>query len=167
MASQKMTTTRAGSRQVLGCMICLGKITSRMASSVSRERNGARRGLSRLGAWRRQVPWLKRQKLPGGLGKRSGKFDGQRDQQAKYAAQQGRTEVLECEPERNSANGQGVERTPSRVVIRGHPGSHEARHYDASEKQGDRHPAKELQDRKSSLDLPYLRSAVPVCRLDG
>src|SRR5207245_2200936 len=69
-----------------------------------------------LGAWRGKVPLLKHQKLPGGLGKRSGKFDSQSDQQAKYAAQQGRTEVLEGEPERDSTDGQCVERTskPSR-----------------------------------------------------
>src|SRR5438034_5778128 len=148
-------------------MICLRKIKSRMAPGASRERNRARRGLPRLGAWRGRVPWLKHQKLPRGLGKRSGKFDSQRDQQAKYAAQQGKTEVLEGEPERDSTDGQCVERTSSRVVGRGHAGSNEARHYDASQKQGDRDPAKELQDRKNSLDLLYFRSASPVCRLDG
>jgi len=148
-------------------MICLRKIKSRMAPGASRERNRARRGLPRLGAWRGKVPWLKHQKLPRGLGKRSGKFDSQRDQQAKYAAQQGKTEVLEGEPERDSTDGQCVERTSSRVVGRGHAGSNEARHYDASQKQGDRDPAKELQDRKNSLDLLYFRSASPVCRLDG
>src|SRR6266550_4021836 len=148
-------------------MICLRKIKSRMAPGASRERNRARRGLPRLGAWRGKVPWLKHQKLPRGLGKRSGKFDSQRDQQAKYAAQQCKTEVLEGEPERDSTDGQCVERTSSRVVGRGHAGSNEARHYDASQKQGDRDPAKELQDRKNSLDLLYFRSASPVCRLDG
>src|SRR5437773_10065673 len=106
--------------------------------------------LSRLGAWRGKVTLLNHQKLPGGLGKRSGKFDSQSDQQAKYAAQQGRTEVLEGEPERDSTDGQCVERTSSRVVGRGHAGSNEARHYDASQKQGERDPAKELQDRKRS-----------------
>ena len=148
-------------------MICLRKIKSRMAPGASRERNRARRGLPRLGGWRGKVPWLKHQKLPRGLGKRSGKFDSQRDQQAKYAAQQGKTEVLEGEPERDSTDGQCVERTSSRVVGRGHAGSNEARHYDASQKQGDRDPAKELQDRKNSLDLLYFRGASPVYRLDG
>src|SRR5256884_1702517 len=122
--------------------------------------------LSRLGAWRGKVPLLKHQKLPGGLGKRSGKFPTRRSSDLKYAAQQGRTEVLEGEPERDSTDGQCVERTSSRVVGRGHAGSNEARHYDASQKQGERDPAKELQDRKSSLDF-YFRSASPVCRLDG
>jgi hypothetical protein len=111
------------------------------------------------------VPSFEHQKMPSGLG--SGKFDGQRDQRAKYAAQYGKTEVLEGEPERNSTHGQSVKRTSSRVVVRGHAGSKEAGHHDASEKQGDAHPAKKLKDGENSLDLHSLCGAAPVCRHDG
>src|SRR5947199_9406516 len=115
-------------------MICLRKIKSRMAPGASRERNRARRGLPRLGAWRGKVPWLKHQKLPRGLGKRSGKFDRQRDQQAKYAAQQRKTALLEGEPERDSTERQCVVRSSSRVEGLGHAGSNQARQHDAYEK---------------------------------
>src|SRR5207302_9348702 len=137
-------------------MICLRKIKSRMAPGASRERNRARRGLPRLGAWRGKVPWLKHQKLPRGLGKRSGKFDSQRDQQAKYAAKQCKTDVLEGEPERDSTDGQWVERTSSRVVGRGHAGSNEARHYVACHKQGDRDPGKDVADTTDSVVILYV-----------
>src|SRR5947208_15084481 len=127
-------------------MICLRKIKSRMAPGASRERNRARRGLPRLGAWRGKVPWLKHQKLPRGLGKRSGKFDSQRDQQAKYAAQQCKTEDLEGEPERDSTDGQCVARTSNRVVGRGHAGWNEDRQYDDSKNEGDSEPDRNVQE---------------------
>jgi hypothetical protein len=110
------------------------------------------------------MPSLKHQKIPSGFGKDSGKFDAQRDQHAKDAAQWGKTEILEGEPEPNSTHAQSVERT-ARVVVPGHAGSEEVRHHDATEKQRDDYPAKELQHGENPLD--YLCGAAPVCRQDS
>jgi hypothetical protein len=144
-------------------MICLRKMHITHGTGRFKREKPYSTGVAKTWRPRGKVPLLKHRQLSGGLEQHGGKLDSQRDQQAKRAPQQGRTEVLEGEPERDSINGQSVERTSSRVVGRGRAGSNEARHNDTSEKQGDRHPAKELQDRKSSLDLLYFRIASHVC----